>query len=278
MPRALGPRQPPGDLGADLDTLPAPEGLPQPPCPQPGPLAVQNGERHSQEELASLSQDPRSHLQELDGDPIKRRHLRRAHTSPWLLPVSPEPPAPRLPRSSPLKTLQEVGLRSRCAEDTKGAGHNTGTAGEQQGMPGAVSMEQVGDSPRPAEHCLPLHSCLPCHSSTTTSVQLRACPTGHLRGPGPPPAHPKVDGQEPVQQAHLLPSPLGPPSPEMAVTRKPALHGAQDLLLPVYKGPWEGSWRCHQCWPFGALMGTFLQRGLGEQGSVIPKVEGDHHP
>ncbi|XP_051695375.1 kinase non-catalytic C-lobe domain-containing protein 1 isoform X1 [Oryctolagus cuniculus] len=97
VPRSVGPRRPPGDLGTDL------EGLPQPPIsgepslrhrplpPKPLPSApMKNGDSHCQEGLASLVLGPLSPLGELDRDLLKRSHLQRTHTSPRLLPEGPE--------------------------------------------------------------------------------------------------------------------------------------------------------------------------------------------
>ncbi|XP_004625614.1 protein very KIND [Octodon degus] len=121
-PRSVGPKRPPGDLCADPEALPTPEGQPQPPVPRdpereasrgprPPPTKsllsapMKNGESPSREGLASLVLDTTSLLGEPDRDSLKRSRLRKVQTFPRLLSEGPEASALCLSLSNSKKQL-----------------------------------------------------------------------------------------------------------------------------------------------------------------------------
>ncbi|XP_073934120.1 kinase non-catalytic C-lobe domain-containing protein 1 isoform X2 [Castor canadensis] len=106
-PRSVAPKRPSGDITADPEALPVPEGLSQSPAsgdpgreagwgsrPLPSkPLLsapMKNGESPGQEGLASLVLDARCPLSELDRDVLRRSRLRKAQTFPRLVPEGSE--------------------------------------------------------------------------------------------------------------------------------------------------------------------------------------------
>ncbi|XP_016061853.1 PREDICTED: protein very KIND [Miniopterus natalensis] len=99
-PRSVGPKRQPGDHGADLEALPAPQGRPKTPACDPRTLLskpllsppVKNGESHSREGLASLFLDTQR--------PAERGRLRKVQTVPRLLPEGLEASALCLPQAS----------------------------------------------------------------------------------------------------------------------------------------------------------------------------------